>query len=53
MMTEQMTFPTEQPSAKNPKRLSILIQTNLNFFERLWVLISNPLRYLFTGKLKY
>lgn len=31
----------------------ISFSTNERFFMRLWLLISNPFRYLFTGKLRY
>ena len=31
----------------------IYISTNERFLMRLWLLVSNPFRYLFTGKLRY
>ena len=31
----------------------IEIKTNKKFLDRLWILISNPFVYLFTGKLRY
>jgi len=36
----------------NPKRGILLISDN-KFFTRLWFHISNPFRYLFTGKIRY
>lgn len=32
---------------------SIEIKTGNNFIKRLWLLLSNPFRYLFTGKIIY
>jgi len=39
---------------KNPKKgMGILLITNNKFFKRLWYMITNPFRYLFTGKIRY
>lgn len=37
--------------AKN--RGGITLSTSKNFIERLWFFITNPFRYLFTGKIRY
>ena len=31
----------------------IVIKTTENFFMRLWLLLSNPFRYILTGKIRY
>lgn len=31
----------------------IIIMTTRNWYIRLWYFISNPFRYLFTGKIRY
>ena len=31
----------------------IYFSSNERFFMRLWLLVSNPFRYLFTGKIRY
>jgi hypothetical protein len=31
----------------------IYFNSNERFFMRLWLLVSNPFRYLFTGKIRY
>lgn len=31
----------------------IIIITDNSFFRRLWFLLSNPFRYIFTGKIRY
>lgn len=37
----------------NKKKKGILLISDNRFFTRLWFQISNPFRYLFTGKLRY
>ena len=41
------------PKTKKVSIDGIIIITKNHFFRRLWFLISNPLRYLFTGKIYY
>jgi len=36
----------------NPKRGILLISDN-KFLKRIWFYISNPFRYIFTGKIRY
>ena len=31
----------------------LTVVSSVRWYERLWYLISNPFRYLFTGKIKY
>jgi len=31
----------------------ILLMSNNKFFKRVWYFISNPFRYIFTGKIRY
>ena len=35
------------------KQKGILLKTDNNFWNRLWFQISNPFRYVFTGKIRY
>ena len=35
------------------KQKGILIMTDNKFFIRIWFLLSNPFRYIFTGKIRY
>jgi len=35
------------------KTKGILLMSNNGFFRRLWYFISNPFRYIFTGKIRY
>jgi len=38
----------------NPKnKKGIIIISVSNFITRIWFLLSNPFRYIFTGKLRY
>ena len=46
----------EQPAdvKLNPKKQKgILMITDNKFWIRLWFLLSNPFRYIFTGKIRY
>jgi len=36
-----------------PNKKGVTMKTGNGFFRRLWLLISNPFRYLFTGKIYY
>ena len=50
------TSSDEQPAdvKLNPKkRKGILMITDNKFWIRLWFLLSNPFRYIFTGKIRY
>jgi len=35
------------------KQTGLLFISDNKFFKRLWFLLSNPFRYLFTGKIRY
>jgi len=35
------------------KQKGILLLTDNGFWKRLWFLISNPFRYVFTGRIRY
>lgn len=35
------------------KTKGILLMSNNGFFRRLWYFVSNPFRYIFTGKVRY
>ncbi len=35
------------------KKKGIIIISDNNFFVRIWFLLSNPFRYIFTGKIRY
>ena len=39
--------------SEKPNSKGIVLTTGNGFFKRLWLLISNPFRYLFTGKIYY
>lgn len=39
------------PNLKRKK--GIIIISDNKFFKRLWFLLSNPFRYLFTGRVRY
>ena len=43
---------TNEKESKS-KKTGILIISDNKFFKRLWFVLSNPLRYLFTGKIRY
>ena len=38
---------------EKPNSKGIVLTTGNKFFRRLWLLISNPVRYIFTGKIYY
>ena len=38
---------------EEPNGNGIVLKTGNRFFRRLWLMISNPFRYLFTGKIYY
>ena len=35
------------------KRTGLLLISDNKFFTRVWFFISNPFRYIFTGKIRY
>jgi len=48
----------ENPAAdvklyEKPNRKGVIIKTGNGFLTRLWLLLSNPFRYLFTGEVHY
>ena len=36
-----------------PKRKGVIIISDNTFFTRLWFQLSNPFRYIFTGKVRF
>lgn len=49
--TENTHFISEQEYKKNTKGISI--STNESIIKRIYLLISNPFRYIIFGKIKY
>jgi len=45
------TADVQLPNLK--KKKGIIIISDNPFFKRLWFLLSNPFRYIFTGKVRY
>ena len=48
----------EKPAAdvvinQSKKRTGLLLISDNRFFTRVWFLLSNPFRYIFTGKIRY
>lgn len=50
---EKLTMEAADVRLYANKKKGILLISDNKFFTRLWFLISNPFRYLFTGKLRY
>ena len=38
---------------EKPNKKGVIIKTGNGFFMRVWLLLSNPFRYLFTGQVHY
>lgn len=45
--------PVADIELNNNKMKGLVLISNNNFFTRIWFLLSNPFRYIFTGKLRY
>lgn len=49
-MTDTITIPTDFSTPENAKYYVLYIHQNqYPWYKRLWLVISNPFRYIFTG----